>query len=90
MTTKEESDDIEVEKALEGMFDKNTEVVLFEVEKDICNLESKGERVSEISKVWEKQMETVQVTEKSTTLNKTSFTSTSIRLFYVCKVLEWH
>merc|ERR1712014_299517 len=51
------SDDSEIDKALEGMFDSNTEVVSFEVDKDLCSLERKGKIVGEIPKKIEEKID---------------------------------
>merc|ERR1712142_468900 len=56
----ESPDSRAIDRALGELFDKNNEVVLFEVEKEYCNLESKGKKVEEMRKEFEKTERNVE------------------------------
>merc|ERR1711973_61814 len=59
------SDDTEIDEALEGIFDNKTEVVSFEVDKEMCNLERKGKLVEIMSKKIEKKVNEAAVKDSS-------------------------
>ena len=48
-----DTDDLELDRELNVIFDNNVEVISFEVEKDLCSQLSKGKIVQEISKEFE-------------------------------------